>query len=127
MERGSVERFPKYKRNRVRHELVPIMADLAGGMGPLAQRLETMSKQSSAYRDWLGAAALAWEVEYVPKAARIVHGTVASRALTTYLVARADRGYPSLHRTVATSFAFQCGRVATLRSNGARPFAAFRA
>jgi tRNA(Ile)-lysidine synthetase-like protein len=57
----------KYKRNRVRHELVPIMADLAGGMGPLAQRLETMSKQSSAYRDWLGAAALAWEVEYVPE------------------------------------------------------------
>lgn len=56
----------KYKRNRVRLELIPIMAELAGGSRALSQRLDTMSRQSRAYRAWLESSALAWEDEFFP-------------------------------------------------------------
>ena len=56
----------KYKRNRVRHELVPLLNELAGSPCALSQRLNTLSKQSAAYRSWLDSSALTWEDVHIP-------------------------------------------------------------
>jgi tRNA(Ile)-lysidine synthase len=42
---------PKYRRNRVRNELLPLLDDLAGGA--IAARLERLEAQSRQLRDWL--------------------------------------------------------------------------
>lgn len=44
---------PKYKRNRVRLDLMPVMYALAGGEKGLKDRLENMSRQSGDLRDWI--------------------------------------------------------------------------
>ena len=40
----------KYKRNRVRNELLPLMADIAGGQSKLEKRLDNLMEQSSELR-----------------------------------------------------------------------------
>ena len=42
---------PRYKRNRVRHELIPLMEELAGGA--LGDRLGALEAQSTLVRQWL--------------------------------------------------------------------------
>ena len=44
-------RDPRYKRNRVRHELLPLMAELAGG--DIAGRLSALAEQAGALRELL--------------------------------------------------------------------------
>jgi tRNA(Ile)-lysidine synthase len=51
----------KYKRNRVRLELMPVMYALAGGENALKDRLETMSRQSGDLRNWIES-----EVRFLP-------------------------------------------------------------
>lgn len=42
-----------YKRNRVRLDLVPLLAELSGGDAALASRLEELSEQSGDLRRWI--------------------------------------------------------------------------
>lgn len=44
---------PKYKRNKVRLELVPLLEQLAGGSGGLRARVDAVEEQSSQLREWL--------------------------------------------------------------------------
>ncbi|MCH8075489.1 MAG: tRNA lysidine(34) synthetase TilS [SAR324 cluster bacterium] len=51
--------LPRYKRNRVRHELLPLLDDLTGGGGarPLAaleRRLDALERQARQLETWLG-------------------------------------------------------------------------
>ena len=53
-------RNPRYKRNRVRHELLPLLEDLSGG--GIAERLEDLDAQSRALTGWLAEALAAHSV-----------------------------------------------------------------
>ncbi|CAM9395243.1 unnamed protein product [Choristocarpus tenellus] len=55
----------KYKRNRVRLQLLPILNELAGGAAALQVRLNEVSRQSSLARDMLDAQARRWENKYL--------------------------------------------------------------
>ncbi|GKY93731.1 hypothetical protein MPSEU_000340200 [Mayamaea pseudoterrestris] len=44
---------PKYLRNRVRHELVPLLEDLVGGASVLQQKLDNLSQQSDEVNEYL--------------------------------------------------------------------------
>lgn len=44
-----------YQRNRVRLDLMPLMAELAGGQAGLSNRLTDLSRQSADLRAWLDA------------------------------------------------------------------------
>jgi tRNA(Ile)-lysidine synthase len=44
---------PKYKRNRVRNELVPLVTELAGGQDALLKRLTELAGQSKQLADWM--------------------------------------------------------------------------
>ena len=44
---------PKYKRNKVRLQLVPLLEDLAGGASGLLARVQALEHQSGQLRDWL--------------------------------------------------------------------------
>ena len=48
---------PKYQRNRVRLQLVPLLAEMAGGEGALLARMDAAQQQSAELREWLEAAA----------------------------------------------------------------------
>lgn len=48
---------PKYQRNRVRLQLVPLLAEMAGGEGALLARMEAAQQQSAEMREWLERAA----------------------------------------------------------------------
>lgn len=43
----------KYKRNAVRLDLIPVMAQLAGGRDALSRRLFALSEQSTALNQWI--------------------------------------------------------------------------
>eukprot|EP00605_Chrysophyceae_sp_TOSAG23-4_P000797 GSChrysophyteH1.ASY1.ANO1.886.1 assembled CDS len=43
-----------YKRNRVRHDAVPVLADIAGGHENLRRQLEKVSHQAMHLREWVG-------------------------------------------------------------------------
>ena len=43
----------KYKRNAVRLDLLPLMAQLSGGAQALSSRLCTLAEQSADLRDWI--------------------------------------------------------------------------
>ena len=44
---------PKYKRNKVRLQLVPLLEELSGGADALLSRMEAAERQSSTLRAWL--------------------------------------------------------------------------
>lgn len=45
----------KYKRNQVRLDLLPLMADLAGSSAALSSRLLQMAQQSEDLQEWIDA------------------------------------------------------------------------
>ncbi len=49
-----------YQRNRVRLDLMPLLADLAGGQDALSNRLTDLARQSADLREWIDA-----EVSYM--------------------------------------------------------------
>jgi len=51
----------KYKRNKVRLKLLPLMAEVAGGEAALMARMEEMTCQSKGLEEWLAHEASAWE------------------------------------------------------------------
>lgn len=55
----------KYKRNKVRLRLVPLMEELAGGGDALRTRVEELSRQSRGLDAWLLAEAAKWEESYL--------------------------------------------------------------
>jgi len=63
----SSNKSRKYKRNHIRLDLVPLLAELSGGTDALTKRLETLAHQSRELHDWLSAEAqqfLDSEVQY---------------------------------------------------------------
>ena len=56
----------KYKRNRVRLQLLPLMAELAGGEAALRARVAALGAQSRALDGWLAAEAARWEAGQAP-------------------------------------------------------------
>lgn len=58
----------KYKRNKVRLRLLPLMADVAGGEAALKARMEEMTCQSKGLEEWLAREASAWEERHAAEA-----------------------------------------------------------
>jgi tRNA(Ile)-lysidine synthase len=58
----------KYKRNKVRLRLLPLMAEVAGGEAALKARMEEMTWQSKGLEEWLDGAANAWEERHTADA-----------------------------------------------------------
>ena len=50
----------KYKRNRVRLQLVPLLEDLSGGGGALVARVAAMEQQSAQLSEWLSVASASY-------------------------------------------------------------------
>ena len=55
----SSNAVPRYKRNKVRLELIPLLEELAGGAGGLASPVEALAWESREAREWLEAASRA--------------------------------------------------------------------
>lgn len=61
-------RIEKYKRNKVRLRLLPLMVEVAGGEAALKARMEEMTCQSKGLEEWLDREACAWEGRHAVEA-----------------------------------------------------------
>ncbi|CAM9894804.1 unnamed protein product [Chrysoparadoxa australica] len=57
--------LPKYQRNRVRLELLPLMSQLAGGEGALRTRLADLATQSAQVKEAVVTEAAVWEEKHL--------------------------------------------------------------
>jgi tRNA(Ile)-lysidine synthetase-like protein len=63
-EEDASNQTEKYKRNKVRLRLLPLMAELAGGEEALKARMEEMAEQSRGLEEWVVRAAREWEARH---------------------------------------------------------------
>lgn len=43
----------KYKRNALRHDVIPVVSEFCGGLNALHSRLMTLADQSTLVREWI--------------------------------------------------------------------------
>ncbi len=60
----ATNHLDKYRRNRVRLRLLPLMAELAGGEVALKTRMDELTLQSRGLEEWLAQEASAWEARH---------------------------------------------------------------